>query len=70
MKLPGIWTFCLHPNVMTDELFEYTEAYIKKYQKEFVAFRDLDLYNLSNKNLASKILSWLYFSSRKVRGIK
>lgn len=70
MKIPGIWTFCLHPSNMTEENFIATERFLKAHKDEMVGFDELDLSNLKGKNLMSKILSWGYFTRRKLKGTK
>lgn len=70
MKIPGIWTFCLHPTAMNDAQFEAVEEFLKKHNDEFIAFSDLDLTNLSGKTLVGRLLSWVYFTLRKLKGLK
>ena len=70
MRIPGIWTFCLHPNMMSEEDFIKTEAFVKTRQDRFTSFDKLDLDNVSQKDWFSKILSWVYFKRRSLRGIK
>lgn len=70
MKLPGIWTFCLHPNTMTDDNFEQTESFISAHSSSFIGFDQLDLKDLIGKDPLSMVLSWVYFSRRKIKGVK
>lgn len=70
MKIPGIWTFCLHPSAMTEENFIATEKFLKVHKDEMIGFDELDLSNLKGKNLISRLLSWVYFTRRKLKGIK
>ena len=70
MMIPGIWTFCLHPTAMNDAQFNAVEEFLKEHKNEFVAFTDLDLENLGGKSLLGKILSWAYFTMRKLKGLK
>lgn len=70
MKIPGIWTFCLHPTAMSDEQFEAVETFLKKHKDEFIAFSELDLNNLRGKTFIGKLLSWVYFTMRKLKGLK
>lgn len=70
MKLSGVWTFCFHPNTLSDERFASLEAFLIKHQNEFVSFNDLDLAHVGNKDMVSKLLSWFYFTMRKIKGIK
>lgn len=70
MKIGGTWTFCLHPSTMKDENFEATESFIKAHRNEFISFEEIDISHLKQKDLFSKFFSWLYFTKRKIRGIK
>lgn len=67
MIIHGVWTFCLHPSVMSEENFIATENFIKAHKKEFVGFDDLDLRNLKKKDLVSRVLSRVYFTRRKLK---
>lgn len=70
MKISGIWTFCLHPSAMTEENFVATEKFISEHKDEFIGFYDLDLSNLKKKDIKSRLLSWIYFTRRKLKGTK
>lgn len=70
MKIPGIWTFCLHPSMMNEKDFRDAENFFMVHQDEFIGFDELDLTNLRGKGLIGKLLSWAYFAQRKNKGIK
>jgi Predicted deacetylase len=70
MKIPGIWTFCLHPNVMSEQDFKELESFLENHHNEFISFDELKLDNLKGKGLFGSILSWLYFTQRRIRGLK
>lgn len=70
MKIPGIWTFCLHPSNMEEKQFVQTEEFIRSHKHQFVSFNDLDLTNLGGKSLFSRILSWSYFIRRRLHGTR
>lgn len=70
MIIPGCWTFCLHPNMMTEETIIHTESFIKENKANFIAFNDLNLRGIENKSLFCRCLSWMYFTQRKIRGIR
>lgn len=70
IPLPGVWTFCLHPNSMTDANFGATEMFVKQHQNEFISFDDLNLNNVATKSLFDKALSALFFGYRKIRGLR
>ena len=68
--IPGCWTFCLHPNMMTEKTIIHTESFIKENKANFIAFNDLNLRGIENKSLFCRCLSWMYFTQRKIRGIR
>lgn len=70
IPIPGIWTFCLHPSVMSDNDFSLSEEFLRKNRSQFMTFDDINTDNLSSKSLISRLLSWAYFTQRKIRRIK
>lgn len=70
MKIPGIWTFCLHPSKMSNQDFITTENFIKSHKNEMIGFDQLDLSNLKGKDFIGKIFSYIYFAKRKLKGIR
>jgi len=70
IPFPGIWTFCLHPSVMTDNDFEDLERFLKSHSERFLSFADLSLDSLKGKSMMSRLLSSVYFTYRNLRGIK
>lgn len=70
MKIPGIWTFCLHPSAMRDEDFIAVDHFLKAHIEEMTGFSDLDLKSLGSKNIVSRFLSCVYFLRRRLKGIK
>ena len=70
MKMPGVWTFCFHPNTMIDRDFETVERFIQSHKKNMIGFGDLDLTNLKDKDKMGKILSKVYFTMRKMKELK
>lgn len=67
MKIPGIWTFCLHPSTMCDKNFDANENFLKAHKGEFISFSELDLSKLKGMSIIDKLLSWAYFTRRKLR---
>lgn len=67
IKIPGIWTFCLHPSTMSDPQFVAVEKFINNHKDDFLRFDQLELDNLTCKSLMGRILSWAYFAKRKFR---
>ena len=70
MKLPGEWTFCLHPSAMKEEDFLSTERFLQVHKDEMLGFDELNLTKLKGKNLMSHLLSWVYFTRRRLKGTK
>lgn len=70
MPISGIWTFCLHPNGMTDADFIATEKFTRNHQNEFISFDDINYEEVGLKTTFDKLLSWLFFFQRKVRGLR
>lgn len=70
MPFAGIYTFCYHPNTMKDASFKQLEAFIKKYRQQFIAFADIELDSFGNKKVTDRLLSWSFFTYRKIRGLK
>lgn len=70
MRIPGIWTFCLHPSAMSDGNYVATENFLKDHKDEFISFYDLDLNNVTSKGFVSRLLSYVYFTCRKLKGTK
>lgn len=69
MKINGIWTFCLHPSTMKKEQFEAVESFLRTHKQEFIGFDDLDIKDLRSKDLFDCLLSWAYFTQRKLKGV-
>lgn len=70
MKISGVWTFCFHPTAMTDAQFKVLEDFLSVHIDEFTSFSELDLNNLGGKTFIGKLLSCLYFTMRKLKGLK
>lgn len=67
MKLNGIWTFCLHPSVMSESQFSDLEQFLKDNHQRFISFMDIDYSKAGAKNLISRIISSIYFGRRKLK---
>lgn len=66
MKFPGMWTFCSHPSTMKEEDFAATEKFLQAHKDEMLGFDELNLKGLKGKNLLNHLLSWVYFTRRKI----
>lgn len=70
MKIQGIWTFCLHPSTMGEEQLVAIEAFLKMHKDEFIGFDEIDMRNVKGKDMLSRLLSWAYFTQRKIRRVR
>lgn len=66
MPIGGYWCACYHPNIMKDEEFEGLEAFIKTHQQDFIGFDELP--EAGNKSVKDRLLSFAYYSLRRIRG--
>lgn len=70
MPFDGVWTFCLHPSMMTYEDIKKVEKFINENKAKFIPFDKLDISELQPKDIISQLLSFAYFTIRKIRNIK
>lgn len=70
MPLTGIYTFCFHPNTMKDKDFVTLENFLVLYKKSFISFNEIDLSKYGKKKVVDRLLSWGFFTYRKIRGLK
>lgn len=68
IKVPGFWTFCLHPNMMTEENFKQTESFLRENNSMFISFDQIELSGLKSKDIFSRLMSWIYFKHRSSKG--
>lgn len=67
MKYPGIWTFCLHPSVMTETAFANLDKFLSNHKDDFISFEDIDYTQIGKKSIVSRLMSCLYFIRRRIR---
>jgi predicted deacetylase len=67
INIPGIWTFCYHPNVMDDNTIVQFSDFIKKHKQRFVSFGELDLTKVKNITLKDILYQKIYFMFRKIK---
>lgn len=66
MFIPGIFTFCYHPNTMNDMAFNQLESFLEKHNTKFLSFKQLNLISVNSKSIFDKLLSFAYFQFRKI----
>lgn len=70
MPLPGVYTFCFHPNTMKDVDFIALENFLREYKGSFVSFRNLDLSLVSKMRLIDRVVNICFFTLRRIKGLK
>lgn len=70
MPIGGIYTFCFHPNSMSDAAFQQLENFIKHNKSQFISFDEIDLMLFGRKSFVDRLLSWTFFTIRKLRGLQ
>ena len=70
MPIAGIYTFCFHPNIMDNVAFDRLEDFLRVYSNSFVGFNQIDLTHYGRKGMFDKLLSYFFFSYRKLRGLR
>ncbi|WP_157206355.1 DUF2334 domain-containing protein [Mariniflexile maritimum] len=66
IPVPGIYTFCYHPNTMTETDFLNLEHFLSNHKRKFIAFNQLKLNNVKSKSLIDKLLALSYFKFRAI----
>ena len=70
MKLSGIYTFCFHPNIMTQKAFDDLDRFLAVNANLFTSFGNLSLDKLSGPSLADCLLRFTYFLRRRAKSPK
>lgn len=68
MPMSGIYTFCFHPNTMSDVSFQQLELFLSNNINDFISFDQINLNWYGEKKIIDKILSQMFFLYRKMRG--
>lgn len=66
VTLPGYWTFCYHPNNMSDKTMEHFERFIAMNQSKFGDFKDLLGLKWGKRTLFDCIMQRSYIIMRKL----
>lgn len=70
IPLSGIYTFCFHPNSMSDGAFMALERFLERYRDHFTNFDSIDIEKIREKSLLDKFISVIFFGLRKTRGLE
>ena len=65
--MPGYWTYCFHPNTMTNEDLLDFENFIIRNHSKFISFKDIEIDFSRKLNLFDRIYSFLYFKYRFIK---
>ncbi len=66
VKINGLYTFCYHPNTMTDRSFLDLEKFLEKHSAKFTSINNLDLSNPPKKSIFDKFYAFTYYMFRKI----
>jgi predicted deacetylase len=66
IHLPGVYTFCYHPNSMNDSSFLDLENFLIKNSNKFLSFSQINVENLRPKTIIDNLLSFVYFKFRSL----
>ena len=69
IKMKGVWTFCFHPNTMSEQSFIDFENFIIKNRHAFVGFDDTSIRVYSSKRTIDKIGNKAFFLARSLKNI-
>lgn len=70
IRLGGLFTFCLHPNTMSEETIEKTALFVQTHHEEFLSFDSVRMDNIGEKTIFDRMLTYVFFTSRKIRGLR
>lgn len=65
MKIPGLFTICLHPNNMSNAQFEQLEHFLRKNQKNMISFGEIDVAKYGEIRMIDRLVQWAYFKMRR-----
>jgi hypothetical protein len=66
ITIPGIYTFCYHPNTMNEKSFLELESFLSVNANKFESFKNFKLNKVKNKTFMVRFLSYSYFAFRKL----
>jgi hypothetical protein len=64
--LPGIYTFCYHPNTMSDADYTRLEKFIMENSDKFIDLNSIKIFNNRPKSVFDKLFSFMYFTFRSL----
>lgn len=70
MYIPGVYTFCFHPNSMKDREFERLESFLSRYGEHFISFDQILIDSLKTMKLSDHCLRTCFFLYRRLRGLR
>lgn len=68
MPVSGVYTFCFHPNMMSETGFFAMESFLQKNYSSFLCFNELSFDSIEEKPELDRMISWLFFTIRQLRG--
>lgn len=68
--ITGLYTFCLHPNTMSERDICKLESFLCQYHQYFTSINEMDLSNVSGLRLIDRLVKFIFFTIRKIKGYK
>lgn len=70
IKFEGIYTFCFHPNSMSDNHFQNLESFLRKNRESFTTFDAVEKMECNGIRLKDILFRFIFFTYRKLKGLK
>ena len=67
MKIPGLFTICLHPNIMDEAQMMKLEQFLEANQRKVLKFSDIDTEHLGSMRWVDRAVQWAYFTIRRLK---
>lgn len=67
MRLPGVYTFCFHPTMMSYNSFYALETFLQRYKEKFVGLDDLQLDTYGRRTVLDRLFFNFFFAIRYVK---
>jgi hypothetical protein len=70
IAIPGVYTFCYHPNGMGEESFVALENFLTQHATRFVDFESVKQGKYDSLSIFDKWIKFMFFAQRKLRNLK
>lgn len=70
IPVPGVYTFCFHPNSMKDKDYMTLEKFLENNWKAFIPFSAINVVNVGPLGLLDRGARFFYFLLRTIKGLR